>query len=369
MTQQLLTNDLKTINNIYELEIEQAIKRVLTSGWYILGSEVRAFEEEFADYCNVQNCIGLGNGTDALELALRSLDIGNNDEVITVANAGMYSTIAINMAGAKPVFADIDHQTLTMSANSLKEVISPKTRAIIITHLYGQMADMPKLMSIASSNNIPIIEDCAQAHGAVITDKKAGSFGIMGCFSFYPTKNLGAIGDGGAIITNDAGLAKKIRHLRQYGWTSKYQVEIPGGRNSRLDEIQAAILRVKLPYLDKQNQLRRDIAIKYNNAFAKYPILLPKKVDASYVAHLYVIRSDRRDFLKQKLLEQKISAEIHYPIPDYQQKIFGSKYQNIALANTETACKQILTLPCYPGMSDQAINQVISVVSNAFGEI
>jgi dTDP-4-amino-4,6-dideoxygalactose transaminase len=230
------------------------------------------------------------------------------------------------------------------------------------------MADIEKLSAIANDHNIPLVEDCAQAHGAMINGKKAGSFGIIGCFSFYPTKNLGALGDGGAIVTSNSELAAKIKQLRQYGWQNKYDVTIPGGKNSRLDEMQAAILRVKLQYLDEQNQHRRNIARQYNQELTALPLILPNKLDNSYVAHLYVIRSENRDKISAYLLQQGIKTDIHYPIPDHKQEVLQQNYNNISLPETETACSQVLTLPCFAGMNDTEVNHVIEAVKQILEE-
>ena len=292
-------NDLKRHHAPLAGELAAAVNRVLASGWYILGPEVEAFEREFARYCGVEHCAGVGNGTDALELALGALGIGPGTEVATVANAGMYSTTAILRVGARPLYIDVDGRSMTMSPAALDAAISGGPEgcpaAVIVTHLYGQMAEIEELLAIAGRKNIPVIEDCAQAHGAERAGRKAGSRGKLGCFSFYPTKNLGAAGDGGAVVTADAALAAKVRALRQYGWTAKYRSTVAGAQNSRLDEMQAAVLRTKLPHLDGWNARRREIARLYHRALAGSGVSLPgidsETCSTDYVAHLYVIRS------------------------------------------------------------------------------
>lgn len=345
-----------------EIDALTPIQRVLNSYWYILGNEVAAFEQEFAAYCGVANCISLANGTDALELSLRAIGIKTGDQVILAANAGFYSSTAIHAIGAIPYYIDIEPSTLTLSVAQLHSAIHIQPKAIIATHLYGQMAEMEAIVELATTIGVPVIEDCAQAHGAMKNGKRAGSFGTIGCFSFYPTKNLGALGDGGAVITNDAKIAESIRQLRQYGWSSKYHVTIPGGCNSRLDELQAAVLRTKLPYLDANNDKRRKIANKYNQAFANLPMQCPNLVNADYVAHLYVIRLQRRNEFRDFLKTHGIMTDVHYPIPDHLQTAYSCSQGQGDLPITEMACNQVVSLPCFPGMTEDEINKVIEIV-------
>ena len=356
----------KTVNA--NIDCLSVIKRVVESHWYVLGKEVAGFEEEFASYLGLSSCISVANGTDALELALRALGIAQNDHVITVANAGFYSSTAIHMLGAIPYYVDIDLQTLTMSAEKLKEaLVSVKPKAIIVTHLYGQLADIETICHIASDANVPIIEDCAQAHGAKRHGKYAGTFGEIGCFSFYPTKNLGALGDGGAIVTNNTSLAVRLKQLRQYGWDKKYHVNQTGGSNSRLDEIQAAILRVKLPYLDDGNTQRREIAKKYNMAFAKLPLSCPHFSGEEYVGHLYVVRTANRDSFRRYLETLGIATDVHYPIADQCQLAYQNPHIHpIHLPDTQEACQQVVSLPCYPGLTQTELNSVIKGVQQYF---
>lgn len=358
-------NDLNRHTQPIRAALNAAMERVLHSGWFVLGPEVRAFEEEFAGYCGTAHCVSLANGTDALELALRALDIGHGKTVLTVANAGMYSTIAILAAGATPVYADILPATLLMDAADLRRIMDRQpVDAVIATHLYGLLADVPEIVRLAHARGIPVIEDCAQAHGAMLHGQKAGSFGDIGCFSFYPTKNLGALGDGGAIVTGRADLAEKVRRLRQYGWSGKYHADLAGGRNSRLDEIQAAVLRVMLPMLDRWNERRREIAARYTEKIVHPAVITPAIHGQGYVAHLYVIRTARRDSLKQHLAEAGIPSDIHYPVPDYLQPSCRHLCEGADKPVTSRACAEVLTLPCFPEMSDDETDLVIDRINS-----
>lgn len=358
MTAKILLNSLERHNRELLPEFRQALNRVLESGWYILGTEVGAFEQEFAAYCGVSDCIGVANGTDALELALLALEVGPGDRVATVANAGGYSSTAIRAIGAIPIYVDIDAASMTMAPDSLAQTLDAGIKAVIVTHLYGQMADIGRLQQLAGKLGIPVIEDCAQAHGAIRDDKKAGAHGAIGCFSFYPTKNLGALGDGGTVVTGDARLAARLRQLRQYGWEKKYCTTLAHGRNSRLDEMQAALLRIKLPLLDAWNEQRRAIARRYTEALTSERLACPTTLDASYVAHLYVCRTDDREALRQHLAAQGVMTDTHYPIADHLQPAFRSA-QPHNLPVTERCCEQVLTLPCYPELAEPEIQQVI----------
>ena len=346
-----------------------AAHRVVESGWYIHGPEVAAFETHFAEYCGTTHCAGTANGTDSLELALRALGISTGDEVASVANAGMYSLTAIRATGAKPVLVDIDDRTMLMSPAGLRAALSPETKAIIVTHLYGRLADMESILNIAGG--IPVIEDCAQAHGAIRHGRRAGNWGTAGCFSFYPTKNLGAAGDAGAVVTSDATFDSRLRALRQYGWIKRFCSSTPGGRNSRLDEIQAAILTAKLPLLDAWNQRRRDIAKRYNDALNGYPpYKLPEIFGDDYVAHLYVIRCPRRDLLKARLAERGIQTEIHYPTLDHNQlSQTNLPFRIESLAVSEKAVAEVLSLPCYPELKEEELEFVIRSLQELSDEL
>ncbi len=347
------------------VDFSGAIRRVMDRHWYVLGEEVMHFECEFAQYVGVQHCVTVANGTDALELALRGLGITKNDCIAAVANAGFYSSTAIHALGALPLYVDVDDTTLTMSPAKLEQVIDQKPKAVIATHLYGQLADVEALRRITDQAGIPLVEDCAQAHGAQHNGCQAGSFGTVACFNFYPTKNLGALGDGGAVVTDDTDLAARIRALRQYGWSQKYRVTAAGGRNSRLDEIQAAILREKLPDLRQWNIDRRHIAQRYNCAFATLPLRCPSSLDEDYVAHLYVVRVNRRHAFRAFLESSGIGTDIHYPIPDYRQTAY-SGFESISLDVTEVAAQTVVSLPCFPGLTNDEIERVITAVRDYF---
>lgn len=364
-------HDLKSINDLgrhtqaIQAELYSAIQRVLNSGWFVLGPEVAAFEREFADYCGVEHGVSLANGTEALELALRALNIGQGHTVLTVANAGMYSTVAILAVGATPQYADVNLATLLVDVADVRRILaSQRIDAIIVTHLYGQLADTASLLELAASHGIPVIEDCAQAHGATRHGQRAGSLGDISCFSFYPTKNLGALGDGGAIITRRSDLAGRVRQLRQYGWSSKYHAEILGGRNSRLDEIQAAVLRVMLPHLDPWNARRRAIAARYSSGITHPKVTVPSLPADDHVAHLYVIRTPERDQLKAYLAEAGIPSDVHYPVPDYAQAACQARFSGTRLAVTEQACREVLTLPCFPELADAEIDAIIACINS-----
>lgn len=350
------------------LDLLGPMKRVLHSQSYILGVEVASFEREFAEYCGVDSCIALGNGTDALELGLRGLEVSAGDKVLVTANAGFYGSAAIRLIGAIPHYVEIDPITLSISVEDLQKALKEKPKAIIITHLYGQLADMVEITRIAAAAGVPVLEDCAQAHGARRGGKKAGSYGKLGCFSFYPTKNLGALGDGGAIVTSDEALALRLRQMRQYGWSTKYHVELPHGRNSRMDEIQAAILREKLPFLDGWNSERREIAHRYNAAFSELPVACPSSLGEDYVAHLYVIRTENRDSFREFLKGRGISTDVHYPVPDHKQAGYSIDPGARALPVTEETCARVVTLPCYPGLDLESVKRVIHTVELYFGQ-
>ena len=351
--------DLKRQQNQLRQEIEEAIGRVLSSGYYILGPETQRFEKEFASYCGVKECVGVANGTEAIYLALTALGIGSGDEVITVANAAVYETLTILQTGAIPVFVDVDPQSYNLDPTKLEAAITKNTKAIIPVHLYGRMAALEDILAIARQHGIAVIEDCAQAHGAIMNGRPAGSIGLCGCFSFYPTKNLGAVGDGGAIVTNDSTLADGLRRLRQYGWERKYYTSDLGGLNSRLDELQSAILSVKLRYLPNWNMRRCEIANMYNRLLGDADIIRPPKAnDGEHVYHLYVIRSKQRDALQMHLRSLGIGTDIHYPLPAYQQPVYLHLAPKGGLLYTDQLAGEILSLPNFPELSDDEVQIV-----------
>jgi dTDP-4-amino-4,6-dideoxygalactose transaminase len=340
--------------------LRDAADRVIGSRRYVLDREVSAFEAEFAGYCGARHCAGVANGTDALELALRAAGVAAGSRVATVANAGYYTCAALAALGASPVFVDID-ETLTMCPAELAKAVGT-VDAIVVTHLYGRLAAIEPIVATAAAAGVPVIEDCAHAHGAQRDGRRAGSFGAAGCFSFYPTKNLGALGDGGAVVTSDPALHARVLALRQYGWSSKYKVELAGGRNSRLDELQAALLRVKLRSLERWNDARRDIARRYIEGLRGAGVALPDVRASEHVVHLFVVRSRQRDALEADLQAQGIGCAVHYPIPDYRQPVLAASTAHPALPFTESACNEVLTLPCHPGLADADVQRVIDAV-------
>jgi dTDP-4-amino-4,6-dideoxygalactose transaminase len=350
-----------------DADAARSIRRVLERESYVLGPEVDAFESAFAEYCGVGHCVGVANGTDALELALRALDIRTGDHVVVVANAGGYSAAAVRAVGATPVWVDVDARSLTMAPERLESALVLQPRAVIVTHLYGQLADIVRLQAMTEAAGVPLVEDCAQSHGARIGERVAGSFGDIGCYSFYPTKNLGAVGDGGAIVTSDYALSTRLRSLRQYGWSRKYVAEIGGGRNSRLDEVQAAVLLDKLPCLDQWNRQRRDIARRYSEGLQGLPLTLPPSLGDDYVAHLYVIRTRQRARLARRLGDMAIATAVHYPVADQRQPAF-SMDDPPDLPATEEATETVLTLPCYPGLPPAEQDLVINTIRAFFAE-
>lgn len=347
-------------------ELTRVSTAVIASGYYVLGPNVRAFEKEFAEYCGVSDCIGVANGTEALELGLRSIGITHGKRVAVVANAAMYGTTAVLACGAEPVFVDIDPNTHTLAPASLEAVLaSSPIDAVIVTHLYGRLADMDAILMLADKHGFAVFEDCAQAHGARdASGRRAGSFGKAASFSFYPTKNLGAIGDGGAVVTNDPHVADTLRKLRQYGWTAKYRNELPGGRNSRLDELQAAFLRVTLPLLDGWNVRRREIANRYSREINNERIQVPPASGEEYVAHLYVVQASDRTGLQQHLAAAGVGSDVHYPTGDHRQPLFRDRFVSTTLPSTEAACQNVLTLPCFPELTDDEATRVIQACNN-----
>ena len=335
-------------------EIEFAIKSVLTSNEYILGSQVSIFEEKFAKYIGVEYCIGVNSGTDALILALRSLGISKSDEVITTSHTAVATIAAIVSIGATPVFVDINSETYNIDTNKIDSAITARTKAIIAVHMYGNACDLERLCQIAKDNSIYLIEDCAQATGAEFNGQKVGSFGDLACFSFYPTKNLGCVGDGGAILVRDKNLANILLKLRQYGWNRERNSEMKSNA-SRLDELQAAILNVKLNYLDGLNNARIKIANQYRKNLQNSTLFLPEiRIKSMHVFHLYVVKSTRRDDLINHLNLDNIYPGIHYKLPVHLQTAYNDKKRH--LPNTEKVCTEILSLPMYPTLSADQID-------------
>lgn len=348
----------------HRTEIDEAIKLTLESGWYILGQQTAAFEQEFADYLAVRSAVGVGNGTDALEIALRACGVGPGDAVFTVSHTAVATVAAIERAGASPVLVDIEPVTFTISPASLKLALEncrvEQPKAVIPVHLYGHPVDLSAIREIAAQYNLYVVEDCAQAHGASFQGRKTGSWGDIAAFSFYPTKNLGALGDGGAIVAGDDALAEQVRRLREYGWRERYISE-SAGMNSRLDELQAAILRVKLRYLDEENARRREIARQYQALLAHTELILPTpQPQSDHVYHQYVIRTQKRNGLKEFLKANNIGSLIHYPTPVHLQPAYQGRVALSpgGMACTEEICREILSLPMYPQMTNEQVDRV-----------
>ena len=354
-------------------EIDLAIRRVLDSGWYILGKETEAFERAFAAWCGVAHAVGVGNGTDALVVALKSLGVGPGDAVFTVSHTAVATVAAVEMAGAAPVLVDIDPASYTIDPAKLEEAVrafaasgrAGRPRAVIAVHLYGQPCDLAAIRDICGRFDLFLIEDCAQAHGAEWRGARVGHFGDLACFSFYPTKNLGAFGDGGAVVTNDARLAGLAAAYRQYGWRERYVSDL-AGMNTRLDEIQAAMLAVRLTRLDQEIAARRHVAARYDAALAG--IIDTPKVhkDARHAYHLYVVRHARRDLLAAALKEAGIGSAVHYPVPVHLQKAYAGR---VALSpsghgETERAAREVLSLPMHPFLTEEDVVRVTAAVKD-----
>jgi dTDP-4-amino-4,6-dideoxygalactose transaminase len=355
--------DIKQQYSTLEAEVSAAVLDVLASGRYIGGPVVASFEQQFADYTAVSECVGCNSGTDALFLALRALNIGAGDEVITTPFTFIATAEVISAVGAKPVFVDIDATTFNLNVKQLAAAITPKTKAIIPVHLFGQPVDLTALMDVAEAHNLLVVEDCAQSTGASWTGQKVGSIGHIGCFSFYPTKNLGAYGDGGAITTNDPEIAAKLRVLKEHGQKNRYYYE-EIGVNSRLDAIQAAILQIKLRYLDIWNNQRRKVASRYHQFLNQVPgIIAPQELAGGMgVWNQYTIRvlGNKRDLIRSQLQERGVNTMVYYPHPLHLQPVYESLgYKQGQLPVTEQVCQEVLSLPMFPELSEQQQDQVI----------
>jgi len=354
----------------HQAEVDAALRRVLDGGRYILGPEVRAFEAEFAGYLGLREGVGVASGTDAVELALRALGVGPGDVVYTVSHTAVATVVGVERTGATPVLVDVDAATYTMDPASLAAAIAADPRpggarpaAVVVVHLYGRPAAMPEVMGIARAAGLLVVEDCAQAHGARLDGRLAGTWGDVAAFSFYPTKNLGALGDGGLVATDDAGLAARARELREYGWRDRYVSAVPG-MNSRLDEVQAAVLRAKLPHLDEDNARRRTIAARYDARLAGSVVGRPTVgAGVDHVYHQYVVRTRHRDELIARLHERGISTAIHYPVPVHLQPAYAGRLpQVVQLPVTERIAREILSLPIFASLSDDEVDRVAGAV-------
>lgn len=359
--------ELKRLNAQYEDELKQACARVIDSGWYILGRETEKFEQEFADYCGVKHCIGVANGLDALTLTLKAWrELGKlqkGDEVIVPGNTYIASVLAVTEAELVPVFVEPNTQTHNICPEATEAAITEKTKVILPVHLYGQLADMPAIMALATKHNLLVLEDSAQSHGATLDGKKSGAWGDASGFSFYPGKNLGALGDGGAITTNDDELAETLRALRNYGSHVKYQ-NLYQGMNSRLDEIQSAMLSVKLKYLPEQTQARQQLAEYYLNEIRNPLVMLPEMAAKdAHVWHLFVVRTSYRDALVKHLLDQGIQTQVHYPIAPHKQQAY-KEFSHLSLPLTEQLQDEVLSLPMSPYLSDKERQEVVQAVNS-----
>jgi dTDP-4-amino-4,6-dideoxygalactose transaminase len=345
-------------------ELEAAMARVLESGWFILGPEVEAFEREFAAYCGSRLAIGVASGTDAITLALSALELPRDAEVITTTLTSVATVTAIVRAGLTPVLVDVDPETLNLDARQVEERLSGRTGAIVPVHLYGRPSEMDRLAGEAAARGVPIIEDACQAHGAMVGKKKAGSVGLAGCFSFYPSKNLGAYGDGGMVVSDDAEFADRVRLLRQYGWRERDRSEILGF-NSRLDELQAAVLRTKLERLDRWNDRRRAIARRYMRLLADNErVTLPADGHGD-VFHLFVVRVANRDAIRARLRDEGIATGVHYPLPIHQHPALVERFRGQHFPQAEQACREILSLPIFPQLSDAEVDRVVETLLGA----
>jgi dTDP-3-amino-3,4,6-trideoxy-alpha-D-glucose transaminase len=347
--------------------VREAIDRVVASGWYVLGPEVDAFEREFAAASGAARAVGVGTGTDAIAIALRALGIGAGDEVITTPLSAAYTALAIMMTGARPVFADIDAVRLTLDAAGVASAVTSRTRAIVPVHLYGQAADMAALERVAARHSLAIVEDCCQAHLATAAGRPVGTIGAAGAFSFYPTKNLGALGDGGAVVTNDPALADRIARLRNGGQVSRYRHQEPG-INSRLDEMQAAILRARLPFLSGWTARRRATAASYRRALAGAPVVLPVEADPGHVYHLFVVRTpgsgagdQRRAAFQRHLADRGIETLVHYPVPIPDQPAMAA-VSPAPCPIAATVCDEVVSLPLHPGVDDRVIGEIAAAI-------
>lgn len=337
-------------------DVRAAIERVIERGWFVLGPELEAFESEFAAASGAAHAIGVGTGTDAIALALRALDIGPGDEVITSPLSAAFSALAIMMTGARPVFADIDPDRLTMDAAATDAAVTSRTKAILPVHLYGQSAEMSALMAVASRHGLAVVEDCCQAHLATCAGAPVGSFGVLAAYSFYPTKNLGALGDGGLITTRDASLAGRLRRLRNGGQTDRYH-HAEFGLNTRLDEIQAAVLRARLPRVRQWTAERRDLAARYRATLRDAVVRVPPECDPGHVYHLFPVLSSEREALQQHLKREGIETLIHYPVPLPRQAAFRA-LRPAECPIADRACAEVLSLPLHPGMPPSAVEDV-----------
>ena len=346
-------------------EVRASVLRVLESGWYVHGPEHRAFEGELAAFLGAGHAVGVASGTDALALALLAVGCGPGSEVVTAANAGGYASVAVAHIGGVVAYADVDGDGLVMTTETVAAAVSDATRAVVVTHLYGNVADVEAIVAFCRPRGIAVVEDAAQALGATSGSRRIGTLGDAAAMSFYPTKNLGAAGDGGAVVTDDDRIAETARSLRQYGWGQKYRVERGQGMNSRLDEVQAAILRIGLGRLDEMTARRQDIVRRYRDALSRSPARMVSGSTDSFVAHLAVVRFPDRERARDVLSAAGIATDIHYPIPDHRQPGLPSPVRVTSLTETELAAGEIVTVPCFAEMTDQEVDRVCVALAEA----
>ncbi len=364
-------NDLSRTAPEVMSQIETAVAAVLASGWYVMGPQHSALETELSEYLGVAHTVLLGNGTDALELALAAVGVGPGHTVLGIANAGAYTTVAVRLLGATPIYCDVSPDTLLATGPLVREALDRaeiKPTAIVVTHLFGAMAPIEEIVAVAREYGIAVVEDCAQSIGARSGGRQSGSFADIATTSFYPTKNLGALGDGGAVFTDDADLAQSVRRMRQYGWDSKYHIGYDHGRNSRMDELQAAIVRVKLPYLDGWNERRREIHSRYETAIVDGSgARLLNSSSPSFTAHLAVLVADDRARVKEHFTAAGIGTDVHYPVPDHQQGFPTNPPAPVSLPATERAAGSVLSLPMFPELTESEIDRVCAALTELGG--
>jgi dTDP-3-amino-2,3,6-trideoxy-4-keto-D-glucose/dTDP-3-amino-3,4,6-trideoxy-alpha-D-glucose/dTDP-2,6-dideoxy-D-kanosamine transaminase len=346
-------------------DVHAGLLRVLTSGWYVHGPEHQAFEAELAAFLGVGHAVGVASGTDALELALAAVGCAEGSEVVTAANAGGYTSIAAARLGCRVAYADVEAESLVMSGGTVAAAIGPSTRAVVVTHLYGNVADVEGIAAVCRPRGIAIVEDCAQSLGAVLDGRRVGAVGDAAAISFYPTKNLGAAGDGGAVATRHDDVAASVRSLRQYGWGPKYRIERTGGMNSRLDEIQASILRCGLRRLDDMTADRQAIVRRYREVLDPSPARMVSGATTSFVAHLAVARFAARDRARELFHAAGVATDIHYPVPDHRQAALPAPIRTTSLPETERAAEEVLSIPCFPEMTESEIDRVCEALKRA----
>ncbi|WJS91741.1 DegT/DnrJ/EryC1/StrS family aminotransferase [Microbacterium testaceum] len=342
----------------------RAAAEVIDSGYAVHGAHHRAFESEIAEYVGVDHAVGVANGTDALELAIKAVRPAGRSIVVTAGNAGGYTSTAVKRAGLTPRYADVDATTLCLTADTVRDVLDDEVGVVVVTHLYGHIGDIPELRSLCDERSIALVEDCAQAIGADSRDGRAGTFGDAATISFYPTKNLGAVGDGGAVVTRSSEVADRVRQLRQYGWATKYDAAVSGGTNSRLDEMQAAFLRLRLPLVNGFNARRREIIARYRAAAAEIApeVLTVLPAAGGHGAHLAICRSSQRDAVRVHLRGAGVTTDVHFPLPDWEQAAFSAHAPTTPKAHTEAACDEVFSLPLFPELTDDEVDRVCAAL-------